>query len=249
MREDVQSHSLVFTIYIKQIKLNDFMKDKTQKIPNHNKYDENTFISVGFPVRGDKLPADHGYLLYSAISREKENLHETDWVGIEMISGLPFDQGLIALPSRGAKLNLRIPADKFGEVIPLAGKQLVLDGYKIRLGIPTAKPLTASPNLYARIVTIRGFMEVPDFLEAAKRQLEEQNINATLELPDEEMSRHRRIITIKDKKIVGFSLVAKNLSDEDSLKLQAYGIGGRRAMGCGIFNPIHKKYDNTGVSR
>ena len=222
------------------------MKETTEKIPNRDNYAENTFISVGFPVRGDKLPADHGYLLYAAISREKENLHETDWLGIEMISGLPFDQGLIALPNRGAKLNLRIPADKFGEVIPLAGKQLVLDGYKIRLGIPTAKPLAASPNLYARIVTIRGFMEVPEFLEAAKRQLEEQNINAALELPAEDMSRHRRIITVKDKKIVGFSLVAKNLNEEDSLKLQAYGIGGRRAMGCGIFNPIRKPYDFEG---
>ena len=222
------------------------MNEATPKIPNRSNYDENTFIRVEFPIRGDKLPADHGYLLYSAISREKENLHETDWFGLEMISGLPFDKGLIALPTRGATLNLRIPADKFGEVIPLAGKHLEIDGYKIRLGIPTAKPLTPSPELYSRIVTIRGFMEIPEFLEAAKRQLEELSIDATLELPPEEMSRHRRIITIKDKKIVGFSLAAKNLSDENSLKLQAYGIGGRRAMGCGIFNPIYKSFNFEG---
>lgn len=215
------------------------MRETNKKIPNQD-YAENTFIGVQFPIRGDRLPADHGYSLYSAISREKENLHETDWLGIEMISGLPFDKGLILLPNRGAKLNLRIPADKFGEVIPLAGKQLDLDGYKIRLGIPTARPLDSAKILYARIVTIRGFMEIREFLEAAKRQLEELNIYATLELPAEDMSRHRRIITIKDKKIVGFSLVAKNLNDEDSLKLQAYGIGGRRTMGCGIFNPVYK---------
>ncbi|CAN5385686.1 type I-MYXAN CRISPR-associated protein Cas6/Cmx6 [soil metagenome] len=221
------------------------MNEQTIKVPNQ-KYSENIFIGVEFPVRGDKLPADHGYLLYSAISKEKENLHETDWLGVEMISGLPFDKGLIVLPNRGAKLNLRIPADKFGEVIPLAGKQLDVDGYKIRLGIPTAKPLDSAKILYSRIVTIRGFMEVPEFLEAAKRQLEELNINAKLELPAEDMSRHRRIITIKDKKIVGFSLVAKNLNDEDSLKLMAYGIGGRRAMGCGIFNPIRKFTDVEG---
>lgn len=221
------------------------MKDSTIKIPNQE-YAQNTFIGVQFPVKGDKLPADHGYLLYSAISKEKKSLHETDWLAVEMISGMPFDRGLIILPNRGAILNLRIPADKFGEVIPIAGKQLEIEGHKIRLGIPTAKPLTPSPELYSRIVTIRGFMEVPEFLEAAKRQLEELNIKATLELPAEDMSRHRRIITIKDKKIVGFSLVAKNLSDEDSLKLQAYGIGGRRAMGCGIFNPIYKNYDFGG---
>jgi CRISPR-associated protein Cas6 len=222
------------------------MRDTTPKIPSRDNYAENTFIDVEFPVKGDKLPTNHGYLLYSAISKEKENLHDTDWLGVEMISGLPFDKGLIILPNRGAKLKLRIPAEKYVEVIPLGGKQLVVDGYKIRLGIPTATPIIPCSTLYARIVTIRGFMEVPEFLEAAKRQLEEQNINAKLELPAEDLSRHRRIITVKDKKIVGFSLVARNLSDEDSLKLQAYGIGGRRAMGCGIFNPIRKPYDFEG---
>ena len=215
------------------------MKEAVMKMPNKN-YTENTFINVRFPVLGKNLPVNHGYLLYSAISHSHKNLHKTDWLGVEMISGVPFDNGVIALPKRGARLNLRIPADKFGEVIPLAGKTLQLDGHKIRLGIPTAQPLVASPQLYSRIVAIRGFMEVPEFLEAAKRQLKELNITANLELPAEQMSRHRRIITIKDKKIVGFSLIAKNLNDEDSIKLQAYGIGGRRTMGCGIFNPIWK---------
>ena len=216
----------------------------TPKIPNRS-YDENTFIDVEFPVRGNKLPADHGYLLYAAISQLKSELHETGWLGVEMISGVPFDQGLIAVP-RNAELRLRIPADKFGEVIALAGKRLELDKHTIRLGVPTARPLAPSAKLYSRIVTIRGFMEIPEFLEAANRQLSELEITARLELPDEDRSRHRRIITVKDKKIVGFSLLAHGLSDEDSIKLQAHGIGGRRAMGCGIFNPIRKPYDFEG---
>ena len=120
------------------------------------------------------------------------------------------------------------------------------DRHHIRLGIPTARPLLPSAKLYSRLVTIRGFMEVPEFLEAANRQLSELEITAKLELPKEDRSRHRRIITVKDKKIVGFSLVVHGLSDEDSIKLQAHGIGGRRAMGCGIFNPILKPYDFEG---
>lgn len=202
-------------------------------------------ITVRFPVQGQKLPADHGYLLYAAISQIKPELHETKWLGVEMISGMPFDKGLIVLP-RNAELHLRIPADKFGEVIPLAGKRLEIDGHTIRLGIPTAQPLVPSAKLYARIVTIRGFMEVTEFLEAANRQLKEMEITAKLELPPEDRSRFRRILTVKDKKIVGFSLVARGLSDEDSIKLQSHGIGGRRAMGCGIFNPILKPFDFQG---
>lgn len=202
-------------------------------------------IVVQFPVQGEKLPADHGYLLYSAISQLKPELHETGWLGIEMISGIPFDKGIIALP-RNAALHLRIPADKFGELIPLAGKRLEIDGHTIRLGIPTARPIVSSAELYSRIVTIRGFMEVPEFLQAANRQLKELEINAELELPKEDRSRSRRILTVKDKKIVGFSLVARGLKDEDSIRLQSYGIGGRRAMGCGIFNPVSKLSGSEG---
>jgi CRISPR-associated protein Cas6 len=203
-------------------------------------------ISVQFPIQGNKLPADHGYLLYSAISQIKPELHETKWLGIELISGVTFEKGLIVVPNRGGVLRLRIPADKFGEVICLAGKQFDLEGHKIRLGIPTARPLQPSPTLYARIVTFKNSLEVPKFLETANRDLLEKGITATLEIPKEERSRHRRIITIKGKKIVGFSLIAHGLNDEDSLKLQSEGLGGRRSMGCGLFNPIRKPVDFEG---
>ena len=48
------------------------------------------------------------------------------------------------------------------------------------------------------------------------------------------------------RQLVGFSLAAHGLSDDDSLKLQSTGIGGRRSMGCGIFNPIRKPVDFEG---
>jgi CRISPR-associated endonuclease/helicase Cas3 len=208
-----------------------------------------SIITVQFPIQGKKLPADHGYLLYSAISRIKPELHETDWLGIELISGIPFENGSIALPTRGAVLRLRLPEDNLGTVISLAGKQLDIDGHRIRLGIPIARPLTPAASLYARIVTFRNSLTLEKFLETANRDLfEKLGITARLEIPKETRSRHRRIITIKDKKIVGFSLIAHGLSDEDSLKLQSGGLGGRRSMGCGIFNPIRKPFDFEGES-
>lgn len=204
-------------------------------------------VNVYFPLQGQKLPADHGYLLYAAISQIKPELHETNWLGIGLISGVPFDKGVIVLPNRGANLQIRLPADKFGEVICLAGKQLDIDGHKIRLGIPTARPVQPSPSLYAKMVTFKNSLTVEKFLETAGRDLAEKlAITATLEVPKETRTRTRRILTIKDKKIVGFSLIAHGLSDEDSLKLQSEGLGGRRSMGCGIFNPIRKPVDFEG---
>jgi CRISPR-associated protein Cas6 len=89
-------------------------------------------------------------------------------------------------------------------------------------------------------VTIKKFTEPEPFLAAAQRQLSKLGVTATLELPHDGRTRSRRIITIHGRKVVGFSLAAHGLSDEDSTKLQSVGLGGRRAMGCGIFNPIRR---------
>jgi CRISPR-associated protein Cas6 len=245
---------------------------------------EEPYVNISFPVQGQQLPADHGYLVYSAISRVTDRgssptvmegfgteplavasgslrvLHKTDWLAIELISGFPSGQGLIALPNRGATLRLRIPADHYREVLPLAGKRLDIGGHQIRLGLPVARQLEPAPSLYARVVTIKKFTEPEPFLEAVNRQLDAIDVKGRAELPldvaqtvslrSEANSKpetqnskldfryRRRIVTIHGKSVVGFSVAVHDLNDEDSLKLQSFGIGGRRAMGCGIFNPI-----------
>ena len=196
------------------------------------------YLSVAFPVQGTHLPADHGYPLYAAITHMLPALHSAPWLGIELISGIPWDKGMIALPTYGTSLRLRLPAQHFATVLPLAGKRLELTGYAIRLGVPLACPLVPAASLYARIVTIKQFTEPEPFLEAAHRQLTALGINATLELPCDGRTRYRRIISIHGKKVVGFSLVVHGLSDQDSMTLQSRGLGGRRTMGCGLFNPV-----------
>ena len=198
------------------------------------------FITVSFPAQGKQLPADHGYLLYAAITKHVLSLHSAPWLGVELISGVPWDRGVIALPTRNGSLRLRLPADKLAQVLPLAGARLELDGYTLRLGLPVARPLVPASSLYARIVTIKKFTEPEPFLGAARRQLAQLDITGTLELPHDGGTRSRRIITIHGRKVVGFSLAAHGLSDADSIKLQSVGIGGRRAMGCGMFNPVVK---------
>ncbi len=110
------------------------------------------YVIVHFPVQGRQLPADHGYALYSAITSQLPALHGASWLGIELLSGVPWRQGIIVLPTRSATLRLRLPADHYGHVLPLAGKRLDLAGHPIRLGIPSARPLTPASSLYARCV-------------------------------------------------------------------------------------------------
>ena len=216
--------------------------------------DHSPYINVSFSLAGKQLPADHGYLLYSAISRSTSSLHGIDWLAIELISGLPSGRGLIALPEREATLRLRIPADHYRDVLPFAGKRLEIGGHQIRLGLPVARPLEPAPSLYARVVTIKKFTEADPFIEAVKRKLDSFGVRGRVELPLDEQGRYRRrIITIHGKSVVGFSVAVHELNDEDSLLLQAgavkvvspddgatqwQSIFSRRAMGCGIFNPI-----------
>lgn len=196
-------------------------------------------IVVSLPAQGRQLPADHGYALYSAITRQLPALHGAPWLGIELLSGVPWREGIIVLPVRGGQLRLRVPANRYADVLPLAGRRLDIAGAPLRLGIPSARPLLPAPSLYARTVTIKKFTEPEPFLDAARRQLDALGVSAELELPTDEQGRfRRRVVQIHGKSIVGFSLAAHGLKDEDSLKLQSLGIGGRRAMGCGLFNPI-----------
>jgi CRISPR-associated protein Cas6 len=215
-------------------------------------------INVSFSLAGKQLPADHGYLLYAAISKSSSALHGIDWLAIELISGFPSGRGLITLSERDATLRLRIPAGHYRDVLPLAGKRLDIGGHQIRLGLPVARPLEPAPSLYARVVTIKKFTEPEPFLEAVKRKLDSCGVKGRVELPRDEQDRYRRrIVTIHGKSVVGFSVAVHELNDEDSLLLQAgaakvlspddganhwQSIFSRRAMGCGIFNPIAEQH-------
>ena len=215
--------------------------------------DHHPFINVSFSLSGKQLPADHGYLVYSAISKSTPSLHGIDWLAIELVSGFRSGRGLIALPERDATLRLRIPACHYRDVLPLAGKRLDIGGHQIRLGLPVARPLEPAPSLYARVVTIKKFTEAELFIEAVRRKLDSFGVRGGVELPPDERGRYRRrIVTIHGKSVVGFSVAVHELNDEDSLLLQAgavkvvgedgstqwQSIFSRRAMGCGIFNPV-----------
>ncbi len=48
-----------------------------------------TSVDLKFPVIGKKIPSDHGYLLYSAISKLLPEVHKLEDISIRGISGIP----------------------------------------------------------------------------------------------------------------------------------------------------------------
>jgi CRISPR-associated protein Cas6 len=212
----------------------------------------NPVIDLAFRVSGDSLPLDHGYSLYSSLSRISPDLHEAEWLGIHPINGIPTSRNTLGLTQR-SRLRLRLPADHIPKFIGLAGKRLSLASrsgqYSFTIGVPEIHSLLPTANLFSHYVTIKlSEIEKTDqsptremFSVAIRAQLQGLNMQGDVWIDDTRDTHgrecSRRVIHIRDRAVVCYSVYIRNLSEEDSLRLQALGIGGRRRMGCGIFTP------------
>jgi len=203
-------------------------------------------VDLVFPALGKSLPVNHGYALYGAVSRVLgPESHQVDGVGLFSIGGQQTSPGQLQLMPRSC-LRVRTPLDCLPGLLSLSGRQLEIDGHSIRLGVPRTMGLIPAASLSARLVTIKGFAEPEPFLAAVQRQLDVLNVKGKPAIPLRCRGPHegkpiRRILRIKDKKVVGFALLITELSAEESILLQEQGIGGRRHMGCGLFLPMQRR--------
>jgi len=205
-------------------------------------------VDLSFKLTGEAIPVDHGYSLYSAISRHVLGIHGDERIGIHPINGNLIGDRKLAL-SQNSRLVLRLPVDRLTDVLPLAGMTLDLGDGKIIVGVPNTQALVPAASLKSRLVTVKGFMEPEPFLEAVQRQLDELEIRGQASLVSTgdavKTNEHRdggtkspwlrRTLRIRDKEIVGFAVRVEELRAEESIRLQEHGIGGRRRFGCGIF--------------
>jgi CRISPR-associated protein Cas6 len=209
------------------------------------------FLEIQFALGGTTktLPADHGYALYSAIKQVLQNaaVEPQDIpadVKLCSVPGVPNREGKIYLHRR-SQVRLRCPADQVQTWYRLLQNQeLNIRGHKIRLARPRLMLPEASEMLKARMVTFKlesiDHPELPRyFLESCQKGLDRLEIKGqSAFIPsDDDGSLARRTLQVKDKKIVGYSVVVEGLNEADSLKLQWHGLGGRQHFGCGWFYP------------
>jgi CRISPR-associated protein Cas6 len=214
-------------------------------------------VDLEFQLHGKTIDADHGYQLYSAIADILPSIHNTEHrknLSIHPINGTPCGERKIALNNK-SRLILRVPVDKISDFLFLCGKLLRIGTHVVTVGIPASRRLVPYPILKSRLVTIKGFTEPGQFLNAVQRQLATLNIEGSPHLllrssptsiegkTDNRISSPliKRTLCIKDKNIVGFPLLVSKLTAEESLRLQRVGLGGRRMMGCGVFIPQRRE--------
>jgi CRISPR-associated protein Cas6 len=161
------------------------------------------------------------------------------------IGGKPNGQREILL-NPSSRLRIRTSLDQVPIYLQLVQKLLKIEQHSLVPQPPDIHPICPSPTLKARIVVIKGFQEPEPFLRAVKYQFQKLGIDDSnvyiplnnLGLPD------RKAITVHGHKVVGFSVIATNLNDLDSIALQMAGCGGKQKMGRGFFTPISAPKDD-----
>lgn len=188
------------------------------------------YVDLAFRLNGSVVPVDHGYALYSALSRIVPEIHEAKAIGVHPIRGMYNGSGKLQL-SDSSRLVLRLLDDKIRSYLKLAGKRLEVDEHPLIVGVPEVRILLPVARLRAHLVTVKGFLDEGEFLEAVKRQLQSFDISC------ETLLGQRRTFRVKEKQVVGFEMAIAGLTAEESIRLQEHGLGGRRKMGCGVFMP------------
>ena len=181
---------------------------------------------------GDRIPADHGYRLYSAIVALAPALKDCHWQ-LLTIPGIPDYAGWIQLGNRST-LGVRCSLDDLGHFDPLNNAVLKIGKSLIQLGALTGCSLQPCEALAARVVTIKtNYHELNafEFGVALGKQLAQANIKPMPKLGK------RCTLRVRDAIVVGYGVSFEGLTPEESIRLQQSGLGGRRRLGCGVFLP------------
>lgn len=179
---------------------------------------------------GDRLRGDHNYRLYSALVERMPQLKEQEW-HLKTINGIPDRQGWIKL-GRESRLGIRCDLallESFGE---LDNQVIRVGSGFLELGALMGQVIHPKPNLSARLVTFKsptGCFGEYEFGISLGRVLREIGLQKPPKLGK------RKTLKIKGVTVAGYGLHFENVLPEYSLWLQRYGIGGRRKMGCGVF--------------
>lgn len=187
-------------------------------------------VDLCFTVTGQSVPVDHGFALYSALSRVLPEIHEDEDIGVRLIRGRFVGAGMLDI-SPAAELVLRLPSDRISPYLALAGKRLVVGDHAVAVGVMHTRALIPSVTLYAHIVTTKNGHDQKRFEAQIFHQLEGLGIKGKAAVGK------RRTFAVHGKQVVGYSLLVSELTAGESIALQENGLGGRKKMGCGFFEP------------
>ena len=195
-------------------------------------------VDVVFPLAEGTLADDHACALSLAVRRALPWFDEEAEAGILPLSGLARGDG-VRFVGRRSRLALRLPLRRSASAGCLAGARLELDDFSLKLGASRIRPLVPSRGVvYAHFVSVDADDEM-EFLARCRTALAERGLQPQL------ITGKARQLQGEHGPVRGFSLMLHGLDAAQSLAVQEAGLGGHRALGCGIFIP-HKSVAAVG---
>jgi len=188
-------------------------------------------LDVLFSLDGQALPLDHAQALQVALCQLFPWLL-TDTVAAVLPLKLVAGDGGQSLVSRRSKLILRVQHSRLPDLLAANGVELSVAGCKLRLLDPHPRELQPHATLYAYKVASTGDGEAA-FMEAVNHEL------AQLSIRGERVCGKLSQMTVAGQLMDTYSLMLHALPPEQSMRLQQFGLGKHRLLGCGVFVP-HK---------
>jgi CRISPR-associated protein Cas6 len=189
-------------------------------------------VDLAFALRGSELPRDHRLLLARALAEALPWLVDEPQAAvlpIKLVTGTACEPALL---SARARLLVRAPRERVGELEALAGRTVRVGGCELGLLEPQVRELLPHTTLYAHFVDA-GDTDEAGFLDDVDAQLER------LGVPCHRVCGREQRVQGPTQALHGYSLMLHGLRAKDSLRVLEHGLGEHRLMGCGVFVP-HK---------
>lgn len=203
-------------------------------------------VDLSFRISCRQLPVDHAEALARALCDALEWLQEEPLAGVHQIhvaeSGNGWfrpedDGGQLLHLSRRTRLQLRVPKHRVADALSLDGRELDVAGHRMQIGEGAVRPFSPLPTLFARYIMVPNGVAADSeeaFLVWAAEQLRTLDIQLR-----KGMCGKARRLRLQSGEVRTRSLMVADLEPEAAVRLQQYGLGEGRTLGCGLFLP-HK---------
>ena len=202
-------------------------------------------IDIVYSMQCKTLPLDHSWALSQEIIKHLPWIAEYECAGIHQIHVAesnngwmrPEDdeEGALLYPSKRTKMSLRIPIEEYSSAEKLSGIMLDIKGHTLTVGKAKKKEFTNAGVIYARYVLCEENEEENDFLSRIAAEIQDKADFKVKKM----LCGKSHIINTPNGKLQTKHLMVADLDNDASIKIQQYGLGKARELGCGLFLP-HK---------
>ena len=202
-------------------------------------------IDLVFSIKCKTLPISHAWALSNEILKHLPWITEHEGSGIHPIHVAESnngwmrpeedEEGAFLYPSRRTKMTIRIPSNKLEEAEKLKNTVLDIEGHPLTVGNSKKKSFTNASVISSRYVLSQENETEDEFLQRFAKEIEKKTNFKVKKM----LCGKSHNIKTPDGTLKTRHLMIADLDSDTSIKIQQYGLGGMRELGCGLFLP-HK---------